>query len=220
MKPLPYVVMTSTMSLDGYLDDTSETRLLLSTKADFERVDALRATCDAILVGANTIRKDNPRLTVKSKRKQKNRRQPIKVTLSLSGDLDSASQFFTVGESEKIIYTTFSSEKALKDRFASLATIVGIGEQKIELHSLLEDLYARGIQRLLVEGGSVINTQFLQKKLVDELQLSIAGFFVGQKDAPRFVQPGMFPWNNKNRMHLKTVTMHGDIAVLHYLLNT
>ena len=54
------------MSIDGYIHDGSDTRLLLSNDADFDRVDAVRAGCDAILVGANTVRRDNPRLLVRS----------------------------------------------------------------------------------------------------------------------------------------------------------
>ena len=52
------------MSLDGYLDSAAPTRLALSNDADFDRVDAVRASCDAILVGAATVRTDNPRLLV------------------------------------------------------------------------------------------------------------------------------------------------------------
>jgi 5-amino-6-(5-phosphoribosylamino)uracil reductase len=62
----PYVLLSCAASIDGYIDDTSETRLLLSNDTDFDRVDDVRASCDAILVGATTIRKDNPRLLVRS----------------------------------------------------------------------------------------------------------------------------------------------------------
>jgi 5-amino-6-(5-phosphoribosylamino)uracil reductase len=54
------------MSIDGYLDDASPDRLLLSNDADFDRVDDVRAGCDAILVGAATIRQDDPRLLIRS----------------------------------------------------------------------------------------------------------------------------------------------------------
>ncbi|MGW2546348.1 RibD family protein, partial [Kitasatospora sp. NPDC001574] len=62
--PRPFVLLSAAMSLDGYLDDASPERLLLSGPADFDRVDAERAACDAILVGGNTLRADNPRLLV------------------------------------------------------------------------------------------------------------------------------------------------------------
>ena len=62
----PYILLSCGMSIDGYLDGVTEKRLLLSNDADFDRVDAVRAECDAILVGATTVRRDNPRLLVRS----------------------------------------------------------------------------------------------------------------------------------------------------------
>ena len=61
------------MSIDGYLDTATTERLVLSNDADFDRVDAVRATCDAILVGATTVRNDNPRLLVHSQARQEAR---------------------------------------------------------------------------------------------------------------------------------------------------
>src|SRR2546423_12790611 len=58
----PYVVLSCAMSVDGYLDDATDRRLILSNEADLDRVDGGRADSDAILVGANTIRRDHPRL--------------------------------------------------------------------------------------------------------------------------------------------------------------
>ena len=62
----PYVLLSCAMSIDGYIDDTSPDRLILSNNEDLERVDEVRAGCDAILIGASTMRKDNPRLLVNS----------------------------------------------------------------------------------------------------------------------------------------------------------
>ena len=66
MADRPYTLLSCCMSLDGYLAGATRRRLLLSNDADFDRVDAVRATCDAILVGATTVRTDNPRLLVRS----------------------------------------------------------------------------------------------------------------------------------------------------------
>jgi len=66
MADRPYTLLSCGMSIDGYLDSPHVTRLRLSNAADFDRVDAVRAQCDAILVGAATVRNDNPRLLVRS----------------------------------------------------------------------------------------------------------------------------------------------------------
>jgi len=66
----PYVLLSCATSADGYLDDASPRRLILSGPADLDRVDEVRAGCDAILVGAGTIRADDPRLLVRDPRRR------------------------------------------------------------------------------------------------------------------------------------------------------
>lgn len=94
------------MSVDGYIDDISSDRLLLSNHADFDRVDGQRALADAVLVGATTIRHDNPRLLVRSPARRSARQQrglpvsPAKVTITGSGNLDPQALFFTAGGPE------------------------------------------------------------------------------------------------------------------------
>jgi 5-amino-6-(5-phosphoribosylamino)uracil reductase len=73
MRSRPHVLLSVAASLDGCLDDTSTDRLLLSNDEDFDRVDEVRAGVDAILVGANTIRADDPRLLVCSEARPRSR---------------------------------------------------------------------------------------------------------------------------------------------------
>ena len=65
MPDRPYTLLSCGVSLDGYLDSADDERLILSNDADLDRVDGVRAGCDAILVGATTVRNDNPRLLVR-----------------------------------------------------------------------------------------------------------------------------------------------------------
>ena len=88
------------------------------------------------------------------------------------------------------------------------------------LGNVLTDLAARGVARLLVEGGTSLLTQFLAAGLADELVLAIAPFFIGDAAAPRFVQPGRYPWNPAHRARLTDVTRAGDMAVLRYALSS
>ena len=73
MPERPYTLLSCGMSIDGYIDGATGERLLLSNAADFDRVDAVRASCDAILVGAETVRIDNPRLLVRSQARRDER---------------------------------------------------------------------------------------------------------------------------------------------------
>ncbi|MGH3926297.1 MAG: RibD family protein, partial [Pseudonocardiaceae bacterium] len=92
------------------------------------------------------------------------------------------------------------------------ATVVDAGEP-LDVQTVLADLADRKIERLLVEGGSAVHTQFLVAGVVDEIHLVIAPFFVGNPSAPRFVGPGLFP---QNRMVLVETRQIGDIVLLRY----
>src|ERR1700744_3135305 len=110
MADRPYTVLSCGVSIDGYLDSAGVARLPLSNEADFDRVDAVRASCDAILVGAATVRNDNPRLIVRSRLRRDDRMarglppSPIKVTVTERVELDADGDFFTTGGTEKLFY--------------------------------------------------------------------------------------------------------------------
>ncbi|MFI5623441.1 RibD family protein [Nocardioides sp. NPDC051685] len=218
----PYVLLSVAASLDGYIDDATSERLLLSNDEDFDRVDEVRAGVDAILVGANTIRADNPRLMVRSDERREKREAdgltatPIKVTITTSGDLDPNAKFFATGEVDKIVYTTDTEAAALADRLADSATVVGVGDT-VTPQAVVGDLAARGVQRLMVEGGGTIHTMFLTAGLADELHLVFAPFFVGDSAAPRFVNPSAFPQDPSHRMQLAEARQIGDCVLLRYL---
>jgi 5-amino-6-(5-phosphoribosylamino)uracil reductase len=203
----PYVLLSAAMSVDGYLDDASDQRLLLSNDEDFDRVDEVRASADAILVGAGTIRADDPRLLVRSPARRA--AQPVKVALSTRGELDPAARFFTTGDVEKLVYVAESAVEQARARLGHAATVVAAND----LSAVLTDLYARGIRRLMVEGGSQVHTAFLAAGLADELQLVIAPLLVGDPRAPRFLGPEGDP---AHRMRLEEVRQVGDCVLLRY----
>ncbi|GIF52438.1 5-amino-6-(5-phosphoribosylamino)uracil reductase [Asanoa ferruginea] len=225
MAERPYILLSCAMSIDGYVNDCGDERLLLSNEADFLRVDEVRAGCDAILVGAETLRRDNPRLVVKSPEHRDARvargehPSPRKVTVTEGGGLDAEAEFFQSGEAEKLVYCASSTVDQAQARLGRHATIVD-GGQPVNLRRVTEDLYARGVGRLMVEGGSTIHTQFLTEELADELHLVVAPFFVGDAKAPRFVGEGEFPWSQERRATLAEVRQVGDVVLLRYALSS
>ncbi len=219
----PYVLVSVATSIDGYIDDMGDARLMLSNQEDFDRVDEVRASVDAILVGANTIRRDNPRLLIRSVERQEERVRrglaphPMKVTFTGRGDLDATAKFFSCGDSDKLVYTRDSVVPALREVLGDVATVVAAGEP-VDLGFVLDDLGERKVERLMVEGGGTIHTQVLSAGLVDEIHLVIAPFFVGDHDAPRFVHPGRFPQNAEHPMTLAETRQIGDVVLLRYLV--
>jgi 5-amino-6-(5-phosphoribosylamino)uracil reductase len=220
----PYTLLSCGMSIDGYLDAGTMTRLSLSNEADFDRADSVRARYDAILVGATTIRNDDPRLLVRSPARRAERRargragSPVKVTVTACGQLDPAARFFTTGDAEKLVYCASPVVSAVRDRVGFAATVVDAG-RSVQMRRVAEDLHDRGVRRLMVEGGGTILTQFLTADLADELQLVIAPLFVGNSRACRFVGEGRFPWNPDRRATLAGVEQIGDVVLLRYALS-
>lgn len=224
MADRPYTLLSCGISIDGYLDSASVKRLRLSNDADFDRVDGVRASCDAILVGAATVRNDNPRLLVRSPDRRARRvarglpPSPAKVTVTNCGRLDADANFFTAGDAEKLVYCATGAAEEAHRRLGTLATVVDAGE-RVEMCRVSRDLHGRGVSRLMVEGGGMIHTQFLAADLADELQLVIAPFFVGDSRARRFVDDARFPWHPGRRATLADVRQIGDVVLLRYALS-
>ena len=134
MADRPYTLLSCGMSIDGYIDGVRMKRLLLSNDADLDRVDAVRASCDAILVGANTVRNDNPRLLVRSPERRLDRvgrglgQSPVKVTVTSHGELDPRANFFSAGDTEKLVYCQSASVSTVCRRHRRPSRRVGAGD--------------------------------------------------------------------------------------------
>jgi len=239
----PYVLLSAAVSADGYIDDATADRLVLSAPDDLDRVDEVRAGADAILVGAGTIRADNPRLLVRSAARRAARAaagrpaSPVRVTLTSRGGLDPAARFFTAeagtaveaaslgeageaagagGAGERIVYAAGPVAQRVREQLSGTsAAVVDLGAAGLD--AILADLGGRGVEQLLVEGGAGVLTGFLAGGLADELQLMVAPFFVG--GGVRMTRPGAYPHGPGNPMKLADVGRLGDAVLLRYLLS-
>jgi len=216
----PYVLLSVATSVDGFLDDTLAERLLLSNAEDFDRVDEVRAGVNAILIGARTMRRDNPRLLVNSSQRRIDRiseglpEHPLKVTVTSSGDLDADLKFWHHG-GEKLVFTVDDALEKVRARLNGLADVVSTGPT-LDWGAMLDELGQRGVRRLMVEGGGTIHTQLMAQDLADELQLVIAPLIVGQADAPRFLGTADYPGGSTARMRLLETRSIGDVVLLRY----
>lgn len=221
MAARPYVILSVATSIDGYIDDTSPDRLMLSNADDFDRVDQVRAESDAILIGGTTLRRDNPRLLVKSEKRRAERiaagkpEFPLKVTLTGSGDLSRDLKFWHYGNG-KVVYTTDLAARKVREALDGLADVVSTGPVAVDFGVMLDDLAGRGVRQLMVEGGGTIHTQFLAQGLADEVHLAVAPLLVGQPSAPRFLGAADFPGGSTNRLTLLGTRTVGDVVLLRY----
>lgn len=126
----PYVLLSAAVSIDGYLDTRpGEDRLMLSNSADFDRVDSVRAGVDAILVGAGTLRADNPRLLVNSAQRRADRlasgqsEYPLKVTVTATGDLDPDWKFWHHGGGKLVLAADDAATNKARANLGDLATV-------------------------------------------------------------------------------------------------
>ncbi len=219
--PRPYVLLSVAVSIDGHIDDAGPGRLLLSNDADFDRVDQVRAGSDAILIGAATLRTDDPRLVVRSEQRRAQRRArglpeyPLKVVLTSTGDLDPELRFWHYG-GDKIVYSTEIGAGRMREPLAGLAEVVPLGPS-LDFGRVLDELGARGVRQLMVEGGGQVHTAFLSAGLVDEIQLAVAPIVVGDDSAPRFLNPAGYPGGPTRRLRMVETRPVGDVVLIRYL---
>jgi 5-amino-6-(5-phosphoribosylamino)uracil reductase len=211
------------MSADGYIDDRGPSRLLLSGEEDLDRVDEVRAGCDAIMVGAGTISRDDPRLVIRSAKRRARRaaaglpESPVKVTITATGDLPPSAAFFTAGPAPRLVYCARPALARARAQLPGLAEVIDAGDAP-SLEQVLNDLSERSLSSVLVEGGGQLATSLLTAGLADELHLVVAPFFVGDPGAPRFGGAGPYPNGPGRRMQLAETRQVGDVVLLRYLL--
>ena len=161
----PWVILKLGMTMDGYLAVPGK-KWVTGEQARAE-VQRLRAGCDAILVGAETVRKDNPRLTVRTKKVEV---QPWRVVVTRSGKLPKGANLF-------------------RDRHQDRTLVY----RKKKWSEVLRDLYQRGVCRLLVEGGLETAKSLKQSKKIHELILHLSPW-CGRGKGPRWRHVGYETW--------------------------
>lgn len=213
-----HVLLSAAMSADGYIDDGAAARLVLSDEADLDQVDEIRARSDAIMVGAQTIRADDPELTVKSAARRQERvtrgrpANPVKVTITSTGEVDPGRRFFTETDHPPLVYVGHMAADQVRARLRAAAEVIPVpGPDRPDLRWVVADLASRGIDRLMVEGGAQVLDEFLTAGLADELRLAIAPVFVAEPGAPRLPLP--LP---VGRLRLAGVMAVGRMSVLTY----
>lgn len=179
----PFVHLKLAMSLDGRISLNRSVSTALSGDAALNRVHKLRHEHDAILIGANTAIVDDPSLTDRSGKKR--RRSLVRVILDNNLRLPKNHKLVTTAKETPTIVITSNVDPVvtlpLTDSGVEIAPVTG-GPRNLD--EVLQELYRRQIQSVLVEGGSEVAGAFLDAKLVDKITLIVAPIIIGGKDAP------------------------------------
>ena len=213
-KSRPKVILSAAMSLDGKIaTKTGDSEL--SSKQDKVRIHKLRSKVDAILVGSNTVKRDDPLLTVRYV-KGKN---PLRIVLDSNATISQKSQI--IKTCKKIPTIVAVSKKASRQNISKLKKhpleIMIIGENRVNIKSLLKSLSKKKIKTLLVEGGGTVNWEFIKLGLVDEIIVTITPYLIGGQNAVTLVEGEGFSHIHKStKLKLKKICQLGNEIVLHY----
>ena len=214
VKSRPHVILSVAMTIDGKIA-TKKGDSELSSKQDKLRIHKLRSKVDAILVGSNTVKRDNPSLTVRYV-KGKN---PIRIILDSKGTISFDSKI--VKTSKKIPTILAVSKKASKKTIDKLKKnsieVIETGENRVNLKNLLNILSKNKVKTILVEGGGTVNWAFIKEGLVDEIIVTVTPFLVGGINAISLVEgDGFSKIQESLKLRLKKINRFGNEVVLHY----
>jgi riboflavin-specific deaminase-like protein len=191
MKPLPTVVVNFAVTWDGKISTRNFTPADFSSKRDKHRLLEIRATGDALLVGANTIKNDNMSMGLpdaalrKERAHRKQAPYPIRVLASNSGRIDPELQVFQHDFSPIIIYSTTQMPDEAQTALAQKATLHLQEGKRVDLKNMLLHLRTHyKVKRLVCEGGPSLFRSLLADNLVDEINLTLCPLIFGGSSAP------------------------------------
>lgn len=210
----PYVILSAAASLDGKIATKSGDSRFSSGK-DKIRVYRLRAAVDAILVGKNTVKRDDPILTVH----QVKGKNPIRIILDSRATISTKSRI--IKTCNKIPTIIAVSKKASNKNLEKLRKfplkIIVSGNNIVNIKKLLKTLWKLKIRKILVEGGGTVNWEFVKQNLFDEIIVTITPFLVGGKDAVSIIEGKGFSKIAKSRkLKLEKILHLENEAILYY----
>ncbi len=168
-----YVIGRVAQSLDGYIATRGGESVWISGPDDLRHTHQLRALCDAVVVGAKTIRADNPRLTTRLVEGP----DPVRVVLDPECRLNDTYRVFHDGPQTLLLC---APEMAATDRLGSACVLpVPRGPSGLDIAAILVLLRTRGLRRIFVEGGGVTVTRFLAAGALDRLHVTVAPLVMG-----------------------------------------
>ena len=216
VKSRPYVILSAAITLDGKLGVKNK-RTKLSSKNDKIRVHKLRSRVDAIIIGNNTVRLDNPLLTVRHAQGK----NPVRIILDSSGTIKSNSKIIQTCNNVPTIIAVSEliSEKNLQRLRKFSLEIIVCGKNSVDISKLLGTLLKKGIKKILLEGGGAVNWSFIKRNLIDEAIITLTPYILGGKDSVSLVEGiGFKNLHVSTKLRLKKIQKNKNELVLFYKL--
>ncbi|MBN2110293.1 MAG: 2,5-diamino-6-(ribosylamino)-4(3H)-pyrimidinone 5'-phosphate reductase [Methanosarcinaceae archaeon] len=204
----PFVFINAAMSADGKISTKEKKQVRISGNIDFDRMDALRAGSDAVMVGIGTVLADDPSLTVKSEKRRNGRKEacleenPIRVVVDSTARIPLDADIFKKGEGRRIIIVSRSAPAEKVKLLGETAMIIVAGEDEVDLVAAMGELLEMGVKRLMVEGGATLNWGMLSGGLVDEIYTFVGNLIIGGNMSPTLVDGAGFTENEIMRLEL------------------
>ena len=186
----PYILLNYALSLDGKISTENRDPVGFTSRIDRRLMDEIRADVDAVLIGAGTLRAEDPPVRIQTEKRRDERIRagksphPLSIVLSRSMRLPSEGRYWKDDQVERIIATTDQTPDERILPFQEKAEVVRAGRISVDLVELCRLLSDRGISRLLVEGGGEVNMAFWEAGLVDEVYLTLCPVVIGGRKAP------------------------------------
>ena len=175
----PLGILKYAMTLDGKIAASTGHSAWVTGKASRHRVHQLRSTCDAVIVGGNTVRKDNPQLTTHNLTEH----NPLRVVMSPSLDLPTECNLWQIDVAKTLIFTQKNSnptlQKILIDRGVEIIELETVAPQAV-----MSNLYNRGLSQILWECGGVLAAKAISDGVIQKVMAFIAPKIIGGKNAP------------------------------------
>jgi len=218
----PLVCVNMAMTADGKITSASREYPTFTSAHDRRTMDRLRAEADAVLVGAGTLRADDPQLQVREpemrayRRRLGKREGLIQVVVTASLELDLSARFFQERAAARIVATVEEAPEDRVRRLEAAAEVWKVGRGRIDLPELLARLRRRGVERLLVEGGGELNWAFASAGLLDEIYVTVAPCLLGGRDAPTLLEGPGLAMAARVRLRLADLRREGDEIYCRY----
>jgi len=213
----PFVILKAAVSLDGKIATYRGDSRWISTEASRRRTHALRNEVDAVMVGAETVVRDDPELTVRLL--EGDVRNPLRVVVDSALRIPPTSRLLTERpEVKTLVATTAKAPMERREVVEALGREVLVlpeRDGRVDMPALMEKLAERDVLNLLLEGGGQLNASMLEAGLVDRLHVVIAPMLIGGREAPTLLD-GLGAGSIKEAWRLKDLRIEeveGDLHV-------